>query len=100
MSTGVNAQANPSVINPAYGRGIQIISSPYIDELSEIVWYVGADYNVASHIGIASLSGSEAPQLRSEPSQIGQARGMVWDIMSIFALYAADWRGLVKNAGA
>lgn len=99
-SSGVNNQANPAILNPFAKMGIQLITTPIIDELSTTVWWAAADANVAQHFVMASLAGEEAPQIRSAPSEIGQARGIVWDCMSIYAVGASDWRGVVYNAGA
>ncbi len=99
-STGSNSQTNPAIVNPFASMGIELITTPYIDEVSTTAWYFAADSNVAQHLVLATLAGEEAPQIRSAPSEIGQARGIVWDLMSIFAVGASDWRGIGKNAGA
>jgi hypothetical protein len=97
---GSTQQANANIQNPFYKAGIELITTPYLDEFSTTVWYAAADSNIAQHILLATLAGEEAPQLRSQPSEIGQARGIVWDLMSIFAVGSSDWRGILKNAGA
>ena len=99
-STANNTQPNPYIVNPFKNSGIVLVTTPILDEYSTTVWYAAADSNVAQHIVVASLAGEEAPQIRSEPSEIGQARGIVWDCISIFTVGASDWRGLIKNAGA
>jgi hypothetical protein len=97
---GSTQQANAGIINPYATMGIQLITTPYLDEYSTTVWYAAADSNVAQHLVLATLAGEEAPQIRSAPSEIGQARGIVWDLMVIFVIGSSDWRGIVKNAGA
>jgi hypothetical protein len=95
----VTANANANIINPFQGEA-EVISTPYLSEIdSGYPWYVLADPSVMGHIVLATLAGEEAPQLRSAPSEIGQARGLVWDIMAIYALGASDWRGIVRNPG-
>jgi len=95
----VTANANANIINPFQGEA-QVIATPYLSEIdSGYPWYVLADPSVMGHIVLATLAGEEAPQLRSAPSEIGQARGIVWDIMAIYALGASDWRGAVRNPG-
>jgi hypothetical protein len=95
-----NSQANPLAMNPFAGKGIQLIVDPVIDELTANGWWFAADVNDIQHIIQATLAGEEAPQIRSGPTEIGQARGIVWDVMSIYAFGAADWRGIGYNAGA
>ena len=101
---GSTQQANPAIINPFASAGIQLITTPYLDEFnttaSQHAWYALADANVAQHIVMCTLAGQEAPQLRSGPSEIGMARGISWDIMDVFVLAASDWRGALRNAGA
>lgn len=97
---GATQQANPAIINPYASMGIQLITTPYLDEYSSTVWYAAADSNVAQHLVLATLASEEAPQIRSAPSEIGQARGIVWDLMVIFVIGSSDWRGIGKNVGA
>lgn len=100
-ASGVATQnSNANIINPFVNKGIELICTPYIDEVSETAWYFAADANVAQHIVMATLAGEEAPQLRSAPTEIGMARGIAWDLMSIFTVASSDWRGIGKNAGA
>ncbi len=95
-----NSQANPMAINPFYGKGIQLVIDPVIDELTANGFWAVADQGEIQHIVCATLAGEEAPQIRSGPSEIGMARGIVYDVMAIYAFGAADWRGVVYNAGA
>jgi hypothetical protein len=97
---GSTQQANPNVINPFKGQGINLVTSPYIDEISSTLWYAFADAAILPNIVLCTLSGMEAPQLRSAPTEIGMARGIAWDLMDIFVFANADWRGAIKNTGA
>jgi hypothetical protein len=101
---GATQQANPAIINPFASMGIQLITTPYLDEYnttaSQHAWYAVADATQAQTITMCTLAGQEAPQLRSGPTEIGMARGICWDIMDVFVLAAADYRGALKNAGA
>ena len=103
-SDGSTAQANPAIINPFASAGINLITTPYLDEFnttaSQHAWYALADATQAQTIVLCTLSGQEAPQLRSGPTEIGMARGIMWDIMDAFVFANADWRGGVRNAGA
>ena len=99
-SAMANSQANPMAINPFAGKGIQLIIDPIIDELTANGFWAATDTNEIQHIVQGTLAGEEAPQIRSAPSEIGQSRGIVYDVMSIYTFGAADWRGLVYNAGA
>jgi hypothetical protein len=95
----VTANSNAYIINP-FQDSVDVIGTPYLSEVdSGYPWYMLADSSQMGHIVLATLAGEEAPQLRSQPSEIGQARGIVWDIMAIYALGAADWRGAVRNPG-
>ena len=96
----INTQANPSIINPFKGSGIQLVTTPILDEFSSTVWYAAADSNMIQHIVVANMAGQEAPQLRSQPSEIGMAKGIAWEVMDVFAVGAPDYRGICKNAGA
>ena len=99
-SAMANSQANPMATNPFYGKGIQLVIDPIIDELTANGFWAAADQGEIQHIVCATLAGEEAPQIRSGPSEIGMARGIVYDTMAIYAFGAADWRGVVFNAGA
>jgi hypothetical protein len=96
----INTQANPNVINPFKNAGIELITTPFLDEFSSTVWYAAADPNQVQHIIMATMAGEEAPQLRSAPNEIGMAKGISWEVMNIFAVGSPDWRGIAKNVGA
>jgi hypothetical protein len=100
MSSGVNAQANPGVANPFKNAGIVLVSDPLIDAFSSTLFYVGADPNQVGHITMGNLNGQNGPQIRQEPSAIGAAKGISYEVMDCFAVAAEDWRGMVGNVGA
>jgi hypothetical protein len=99
-SAMANSQANPMAVNPFAGKGIQLVIDPVIDELTVNGFWAMTDTNEIQHIVLGTLAGEEAPQIRSGPSEIGQARGIVYDVMSIYSFGAVDWRGVIYNAGA
>jgi hypothetical protein len=94
----INTQANPLIKNPFKGLGLVV--DPILDEFSTTVWYAAADPNQMGHIILATMNGNGAPEIRSEPSNIGSAKGISYEVMDIFAAGASDWRGMCKNAGA
>ena len=100
-SSGDPALTNAAVINPFKGSA-EVVIDPVIDEYDSNaapLWWVAADPNIIQHIAMFTLAGEEAPQLRSEPSEIGMARGIAWELMFSFCVAAEDWRGMVKNPG-
>lgn len=94
-----STQLSAAVINP-FHKKLEVIASAVLDEYSTTGWYLAADPNTVQHIVMGTLSGEEAPQLRSNPSAIGESRGIDWDISFAFAVGAADWRGIYLNTGA
>ena len=101
MSPGDPALTNAAIINPFQGSFTPVID-PVLDEYdtnAAPLWYVATDPNIVQHIAMFTLAGEEAPQLRSEPSEIGMARGIAWELMFSFCVAAEDWRGMVKNPG-
>ena len=100
MSSGVNAQANPGVANPWKNAGIVLVSDPIIDAFSSTLWYVATDPNQVGHITIGNLNGVNGPQIREEPSAIGAAKGISYEVMDCFGVAAEDWRGMCGNVGA
>jgi hypothetical protein len=100
MTTGVNVQANPAIENPFKNSGIVLVSEPIIDSISSTLWYAAADPNQIGHITMGNLNGINGPQIRSEPSAIGAAKGISYEVLDCFGAAAEDWRGMCKNAGA
>ena len=104
VSTGDPALTNAAVQN-VFQRslsGIELVIDPVLDEYdsnASPLWYVAADPNIVQHLAMFTLAGQEAPMLRSEPSEIGMAKGIAWELMFSFCVAAEDWRGIVKNPG-
>lgn len=49
---------------------------------------------------VAYLSGNRTPTLRSEPSRVGEALGISYDIFFDYAFGIEDYRGVIHNDGA
>lgn len=66
----------------------------------EYAWYLAADQSVMPTLTIAYLSGYRTPTLRSEPSGVGDALGIKWDIFYDWGFAFQDFRGMILNDGA
>lgn len=84
-------------INPLYDEAIDIIESPFINQLAAngaVPWFLTTD---AKSIQVDFLNGQQTPSIRrGEP--MGQL-GFVWDIWLDWGVTAVDFRGIYKNVG-
>jgi hypothetical protein len=63
-------------------------------------WYLFAGPSVFRNWIVAYLSGYRTPTLRSEPSRVGEALGMAYDIFFDYKFGFEDYRGVILNDGA
>jgi len=96
------SQYPAGIYNP-YGPGGDEQLSPvydaYLDSLDAYGWYLAGDPNAVDTLIYMTLEGNDSPTLRSEPSRVTEALGIVWDIYFDWGFMIGDWRGLYYNAG-
>lgn len=63
-------------------------------------WYMFAGPSMFRNWIVAYLSGNRTPTLRSEPSRVGEALGISYDIFFDYAFGIEDYRGVILNDGA
>jgi ATP-dependent protease ClpP protease subunit len=63
-------------------------------------WYWFAGPNSFRNWVVAFLSGNRTPTLRSEPSRVGEALGISYDIFFDYKFGFEDYRGVIHNDGA
>jgi hypothetical protein len=63
-------------------------------------WYLLAGPRVYRNWVVAYLSGNRTPTLRSEPSKVGEALGISYDIFFDYKFGFEDYRGCIENDGA
>ncbi|NLP01031.1 MAG: hypothetical protein GX089_00910, partial [Fibrobacter sp.] len=56
--------------------------------------------NMLPSLTICYLSGSREPVVRQEPSRIGAAQGITFEIYSDWGYVFEDFRGIIYNDGA
>lgn len=92
------------VYNP-YNNALIPVFDAYLQYLitaasKTYAWYLAADQGVMPTLTIAYLSGYRTPTLRSEPSAVGEALGIKYDIFYDWGFSFQDFRGIVLNDGA
>lgn len=104
MRVVVESQYDPDVsnkfqrTNTAKGIVKNVVSSPYISDVSAAAYYFFADPNVAPTIEVSFLNGNETPFFEMQPAF--STDGMRYKIRHDWGIGAVDWRGAVRNAGA
>jgi hypothetical protein len=92
-----------NIFGPGQPRNLMAVEEPLLDAFVTTVatypWYLAADPNLNDTITVFGLNGNTAPQTKSEPSSIGEASGMKYEVMGDFVVAAIDWRGLYCNTG-
>lgn len=96
VSTNLLADASGN-INPFAGR-LQVISEPFLQDNSDITWYLWADPASIDTLEYAYLQGEEGPQIETENGF--DVDGLKVKVRHDFGVKAIDWRGLWRNAGA
>ena len=97
-------QENPAVVNPFYGK-IEPIFDPYLqiklDAASKAsTWYLAASQDRIPSIVVYYLAGNRVPTIRNQPSEVGEALGISWDLYIDWGIGFPDWRGMVMCDGA
>lgn len=95
---------NPQTVNPYRGQ-LQLITDAYLQSRltaasKDYAWYLAADQNVMESFAVYYLSGNRVPQMRNEPSRIGEVLGISWDIFMDWGIALVDHRGIIYNDGA
>jgi hypothetical protein len=90
--------------NPYAGNYITPVFDPYLQSLITAgsagnSWYLAADQMQMGSLVIAYLSGNRTPTLRSEPSGVGDALGIEWDVFYDWGFAFEDYRGIIYNDG-
>jgi len=103
LSTGFDpAQSMAGVFNPY--TGLIPVTDAYLQSLLTAAdkanaWYLAADRNQIESVVVYYLAGSRTPTLRNQPSGIGEALGISWDIFMDWGIGVPDYRGIVYNDG-
>ncbi len=90
-------QDNSGVINPLQSA-FKLIADAEMDAVSETAFYAAANSAVVDTIGVDFLNGQNQITIR-QGDPMGQL-GRQWDIYIDYGVYAGDYRGLARNAGA
>jgi ATP-dependent protease ClpP protease subunit len=97
------AKTMAGVYNPY--TGLMPVNDAYLQALLTAgskanAWYLATDPNVIETFVVYYLAGNRTPTLRNQPSGIGEALGISWDIFMDWGIGVPDWRGMVYNDGA
>jgi hypothetical protein len=92
------------VLNP-YNTGITSVFDAYLQAKltaasKSYAWYWFAGPSSFRNWVVAFLSGNRTPTLRSEPSGVGEALGISYDIFFDYKFGFEDYRGVIHNDGA
>jgi hypothetical protein len=87
-----------TAVSTDWVRALTIVADPRLDAVSETAWYLAASPNQIETIVRAYLAGQD--RIHSEEDIHFETDGMRVKARMDIAVAAADWRGLVKNAGA
>ena len=90
--------AHSGASNPAWIRGLELVSDPRLDANSETAWYLAADPRQIETVLRAYLAGTMRPDL-IEDEEFGRD-AYSWKARLDFGVGVIDYRGLFKNAGA
>ena len=91
-------------MNPYNGGAITPIFDAYLQALltagsAANSWYLIADQNIMETFVMYYLAGNRVPTLRNEPSGVGEALGIAWDIFHDWGVGIPDHRGIVYADG-
>jgi ATP-dependent protease ClpP protease subunit len=92
------------VYNP-YASGITPVFDAYLQAkltaaALTYAWYWFAGPSVYRNWIVAYLAGNRTPTLRSEPSRVGEALGISYDIFFDYKFGFEDYRGVILNSGS
>lgn len=101
MSPTDPAISNAAVVNP-FGPGganrQQVIADPELDLVSAAQWYGVTDKSIMRTVCVAFLAGQETPRITSWWDEHRNTRWI--KVEQTFATLAANFRGVVQNAGS
>lgn len=92
------SMAQSAGVIPKWIRGLELVSDPRLDKVSEIEWYLAVNHQQMQTIVRAYITGEDRPYIeeQKEFSRDAVATKARLDL----AVGVVDWRGLVKNPGA
>lgn len=92
------SQANPNVVNPFSGSGLQVIVDAELDAISEAGWYLAALPGAGvDTIEVTYLNGNQNPIIESRASW--ETLGIEYRIYIDYGVNVLDNKGLYFNAG-
>jgi ATP-dependent protease ClpP protease subunit len=99
------AATNGKLVYNPYASGITPVFDAYLQSKlttasKEYAWYWFAGPQSFRNWVVAYLSGNRTPTLRSEPSGVGEALGISYDIFFDYKFGFEDYRGVIHNDGA
>ncbi|NLG16843.1 MAG: hypothetical protein GX556_05865 [Fibrobacter sp.] len=106
LFSGIDPNASISGVFNPYSAGAII---PVVDAYLQAkltaagkanAFYIAADKEMLPSLTICYLSGSREPIVRQEPSRIGAAQGITFEIYSDWGYVFEDFRGIIFNDGA
>jgi hypothetical protein len=77
----------------------EVLLDYWVTSTATYPWYLAADPTITDTITVFGLNGETRPSTSSEPSSIGEAMGMKYQVVGDFGITAVDWRGLFLNTG-
>ena len=92
-----------NIYGPGKPRSIvpieEVLLDYWVTSTATYPWYLAADPSIADTITVFGLNGETRPTTTSEPSSIGEAQGIKYQVIGDFGIAAIDWRGLFLNTG-
>jgi hypothetical protein len=98
VSSTVDPSKSNAAINPVNSLGLEVISSPYLQANSGIIWYLLADPNDIDTVEMAFLEGEESPVIEEEDEFDNDTRKM--KVRHNLRAKAIDFRGMVRSTGS
>ena len=99
-SKWLNTATSPTQVSEVnfHFNKLQIISDPQLSLNSATAWYMAADPAQIDTVEFTTLEGYEQPRVATQNGWL--VEGVEMKILDDFGVGIADWRGLLKNAGA
>jgi len=99
------AATNGKLVYNPYSSGITPVFDAYLGAKVATAgltyaWYWFAGPSVYRNWIVAYLAGNRTPTLRSEPSRVGEALGISYDIFFDYKFGFEDYRGCILNSGS
>jgi hypothetical protein len=94
--TGLEATQGAGAHNPFYQK-LNVVVDPFLDQHSEVAWYLAGNQNVADTVEVAYLDGQRTPYIDEDWDFTSDA----WNfkIRFCWGVKALDYRALYKNPG-